>query len=188
MKALERKYSKVERIVAKGKFSAWYFWRTFLVAFILGGILAVVWIFKDQIEGVLTKQPQAVFLTDGVMKWALLGCGIIVVIVFIVQLVRFEAKELLLTEDKIVYREGISSVKTVVIPLNEIKIVETNQRFFQRITGVCDMQIVSDAGQPYKIENIRSADRLTRRIMKQISIVRTDMSGRAMIRLVGNKR
>lgn len=55
MKALERKYSRTERIVAKGKFSAWVFARTVLLAVILGGLIAVVWIFKDQIEGFSPK-------------------------------------------------------------------------------------------------------------------------------------
>ncbi len=185
MKALERKYSRTERIVAKGKFSAWVFIWTALLAVILGGLVAVVWIFRDQIEGVFTKAEHAKYLTDAVMKYVLLGAGVVVLISLLIQTVRLNAKELLLTEDKVVYREGVLCVKTTVIPLNEIKIVETTQNFFQRLVGVCDMLVVSDAEQPYPIKNIRGADRLTRRIMKQISEVRKDSSRRAQVRLVG---
>ena len=84
-----------------------------------------------------------------------------------------------------IYCEGALSVKTTVIPLGEIKLVETKQNFFQRLVGVCDMLIVSDAVQPYVIKNIKGADRLTRRIMRQISEVRKDSSRRAQVRLVG---
>jgi len=185
MKALERKYSKTERIVAKGKFSAWVFMRTVLLAAILGGLIAVVWIYKDKIEGVFTKTEPAQYLTDTVMKYVLLGAGVIVLVSLLIQTIQFNARELLLTEDKVVYREGVANVKTTVIPLNEIKLVETKQNFFQRLVGVCDMLIVSDAVQPYTIKNVRGADRLTRRIMKQISEVRTDSGRRTQLRLVG---
>lgn len=185
MKALEKKYSRVERIVAKGRFSAWIFMKTVLLAAILGAIVAVVWVYKDKIEGLFTKTEPAQYLTDRVMRYVLLGAGVIVLISFLVQAIRFGSKELILTEDKVVYREGVASVKTTVIPLNEIKLVETKQNFFQRLVGVCDMLIVSDAVQPYTITNIKSADRLTRRIMKQISVVRTDGNRRAQVRLVG---
>lgn len=185
MKALERKYSRTERIVAKGRFSAWVFMRTVLLAVVLGGIIAAVWIYKDQIEGFFTKAEHAQYLTDTVMKYVLLGAGVIVLISLLIQAVQFNSRELLLTEDKVVYREGALSVTTTVIPLNEIKLVETKQNFFQRLVGVCDMLVVSDAEQPYKIKNIKGADRLTRRIMKQISEVRTDSSRRAQVRLVG---
>ena len=185
MKARERKYSRTERIVAKGKFSAWVFARTVLLAVILGGLIAVVWIFKDQIEGFFTKAEHAQYLTDTVMKYVLLGAGVIVLISLLIQTINLNARELLLTEDKVIYCEGALSVKTTVIPLGEIKLVETKQNFFQRLVGVCDMLIVSDAVQPYVIKNIKGADRLARRIMRQISEVRKDSSRRAQVRLVG---
>lgn len=185
MKALERKYSKTERIIAKGKFSAWVYASSFLLAAVLGGLVAVVWIYKDKIEGLFTKTEPAQYLTDTVMKYVLLGAGVIVLLSLLIQSIRLGAKEIVLTEDKVVYREGVINVKTTVVPLNEIKLVETKQNFLQRLVGVGDMLIVSDAVQPYTVKNVRGADRFTRKIMEQISEVRTESNRRAQLRLVG---
>lgn len=78
MKTLEKKYSKIERVVAKGKFSAWVYLRTVFLGAILGGLTAVIWIFKDKIEGLFTKTEPAQYLTDDVMRWVLLGVGVVV--------------------------------------------------------------------------------------------------------------
>ncbi len=185
MKALERKYSKTERIIAKGKFSAWVYASSLLLAAVLGGLVAVVWIYKDKIEGLFTKTEPAQYLTDTVMKYVLLGAGVIVLLSLLIQSIRLGAKEIVLTEDKVVYREGVINVKTTVVPLNEIKLVETKQNFLQRLVGVGDMLIVSDAVQPYTVKNVRGADRFARKIMEQISEVRTESNRRAQLRLVG---
>ncbi|MGN0744884.1 MAG: PH domain-containing protein [Christensenellales bacterium] len=169
MKTLERKYAKIDRIVAKGRFSAWTFVLTALVATVLGGIVAVIWIFKDQIEALFTKTTPAQHLTDDVMRWVLLGVACAVVVCFLLQLIKFKSKELVLTEDKVVYREGFLNVRTVVIPLAEIKMVETKQNALQRLVGVGGLLIVSDAEQPYLVRGVKSADRMTRRIMRQIA-------------------
>lgn len=169
MKTLERKYAKIDRIVAKGRFSAWTFVLTALVAAVLGGIVAVIWIFKDRIEALFTKTTPAQYLTDEVMRWVLLGVACVVVACFLLQLIKFKSKELVLTEDKVVYREGFLNVRTVVIPLAEIKMVETKQNALQRLVGVGGLLIVSDAEQPYLVRGVKSADRMTRRIMRQIA-------------------
>ena len=169
MKTLERKYAKIDRIVAKGRFSAWTFVLTALVAAVLGGIVAVIWIFKDRIEALFTKTTPAQYLTDDVMRWVLLGVACAVVVCFLLQLIKFKSKELVLTEDKVVYREGFLNVRTVVIPLAEIKMVETKQNALQRLVGVGGLLIVSDAEQPYLVRGVKSADRMTRRIMRQIA-------------------
>ena len=171
MKTLEKKYSKIERVVAKGKFSACIYLRTVLLAAILGGLTAVIWIFKDKIEGLFTKTEPAQYLTDDVMRWVLLGVGVIVIISLIAQTIRLKSKELVLTPDKVVFREGVFNVRSVVIPLCEIKMVETKQNFFERLVGVGKVLIVSDAQQPYLVKNVKSPDRLTRRIMRQVADV-----------------
>ena len=93
MKTLERKYSKIERIVAKGKFSTWTFFGTALIAAILGSIVAVVWIFKDKIEALFTKTTPAQYLTDDVMRWVLLGAGGVVLVCFLIRLIKWNCKE-----------------------------------------------------------------------------------------------
>lgn len=171
MKTLERKYSKTERIVAKAKFSPVVFLRDLLLAVILGGIVAVVWIFKDKIEGVFTKSAEpAQYLTDDVMRWVLLGVGVFVLVCFILHLLSYLGKELVLTEDKIVYREGVLGVHTAVIPLSAIRIVETKQNPVQRFAGYGSIVIISDAEKPYTIKGVSGVDRLTRRMMRQLAV------------------
>lgn len=193
MKTLEKKYSKIERVVAKGKFSACVYLRTVLLAVILGGLTAVVWIFKDKIEGLFTKTEPAQYLTDDVMRWVLLGAGVIVLASLLIETIRLNSKELVLTPDKVVFREGILSTCTVVIPLCEIKMVETKQNAFERLFCVGKILIVSDAQQPYLVKNVKSPDRLSRRIMRQVADVNeaTRFGGRGgvpQIRLVGTPK
>lgn len=191
MKTLEKKYSKIERVVAKGKFSAWVYLRTVLLGAILGGLTAVIWIFKDKIEGLFTKTEPAQYLTDDVMRWVLLGVGVVVLFSLIVETIRLNSKELVLTPDKVVFREGVFSVRSVVIPLCEIKMVETKQNFFGRIVGVGSILIVSDAEQPYLVKNVKSPDRLSRRIMRQAADANEAARGggrTTQIRLAGYAR
>ncbi len=193
MKTLEKKYSKIERVVAKGKFSACVYLRSVLLAVILGGLTAVVWIFKDKIEGLFTKTEPAQYLTDDVMRWVLLGVGVVVLASLLIETICLNSKELVLTPDKVVFREGILSTRTVVIPLCEIKMVETKQNALERLLGVGRILIVSDAQQPYLVKNVKSPDRLSRRIMRQVADVNESMrfggrGGVPQIRLVGTPK
>lgn len=181
MKTLERKYSKSERIIAKAKFSACVYFKSILLAILLGGIIAVIWVFNAQIEHVFTKaEGEAMYLTDTVMRWVLLGAGVLVIACFIIQSIMLYSKELILTEDKIVFRKGAIAVTNSIIPLNEIKIVETEQNFLQRLFFTGTVSIVSDAVKPYKIKGVRAADRFTRRIMKQVAASRQESESRSV--------
>ncbi len=175
MKTLERKYSKSERIIAKAKFSSSVYLKTVIFALILGGAIAAVWIFKDVIERVFTKsEGPATVLTDDLMRWVLLGAGLLVLLCFLIQSICLYSKELIVTEDKVVMRTGVLSVKNTTIPINEIVIIETNQNLIQRILNTGTVVIVSDAEQPYKVKGVRAADRLTRRIMRQVATVKRE--------------
>lgn len=177
MKALERRYSKVERVVAKGKFSAINYLRTLLIAVILGGLTAVVWIYKDKLESIITKHQKAMYLTDDVMRYVLLAVGIVVVISFLIETIRFNARELVITPDKFIYRAGVFSVHTTMVQLVEIKMVDTKQNFIQRILGIGDIIIVSDAQHPYRVKNVKAPERLARKIMTQASLSNKALRG-----------
>ena len=101
------------------------------------------------------------------LKWAILGCALAVLVLVILQAVSLSSKELIVTEDKVVLRYGVFDVQNAIIPLAEIRIVESKQRVFQRIIRTGDISIVSDAERPYLVKGIVAADRLTSRIMKQ---------------------
>lgn len=172
MKTLERKYSKSERIVAKAKFSNLVFLRQLLIALILGGIIAVLWVFGGQIvDFINAKLNKSILLSTYLsgLKWAVLGCAGIVLVLVILQAISLYSKELIVTEDKIVMRYGVFDVQNAIIPLGEIRIVESKQRLFQRILHTGDINIISDAEKPYIVKSITASDRLTRRIMQQIN-------------------
>lgn len=175
MRTLERKYSKTERIIAKAKFSSTVYLKSVLLALILGVIIAVVWKFSAQIEHVFTKgEGSATILTDEVMRYVLLGAGIVVLISLFTQALSLYAKELIVTENQVVFRFGVIAVKNITIPISEIVIIETTHSFLQRLLGTGTISIVSDAEKPYKVKGVRKADRLTRRIMKQVADTRKE--------------
>lgn len=186
MKTLERKYSKTERIIAKASFSVAVFLREVIIAALLGGIIAVLWIFRVQMEGwFVDNGGEAKYLTDDIMRWVLLGAGLFVLLCVIIESIEYSGRELIVTEDKIVYRQGIFNVKTVTIPLYAIRIVETKQNAVQRILGCGSLMIVSDAEKPYIIKNINSVDRLARRVMDQLALNRNRRQGVMSLRLAG---
>ena len=181
MKTLERRYSKSERIIAKAKFSAAAYLWCVLLAVLLGGAIAAVWAFNDEIERVFTKSDAgAQAITDEVMRWVLLGAGVFVLLCFVAQALSLYGKELIVTEDKVVYRSGFLSMQNTAIPLVEIRIIETHQSFLQRILNVGTVVIVSDAEKPYKIKGVKAADRFTRRIMKQVTTVKRENESRSV--------
>lgn len=172
MKTLERKYSKSERIVAKAKFSAWVFLRQVLIALILGGIIAVLWIFGDKIVGFINeKLSQNIALETYIsgLKWAILGSAGFVLFLVVLQAISLYSKELVVTEDKVVLRYGVFDVQNAIIPLSEIRIVESKQNFLQRIGNTGNISIISDAEKPYNLKGVVAAERLTRRIMTQVN-------------------
>ena len=191
MKTLERKYSKSERVVAKARFSSWVFLRQLIVAVLLGGIIAVLWIFGDKIIGFvndkLSQNIQLDVYLKG-LKWAILGSAVFVLLLVLLQAVSLYSKELILTEDKIVFRSGVFDVQNAIIPLGEIRIVESKQRFFQRVLHIGDISIMSDAEKPYRIKGITAPDRLTRRIMQQVSVNKKTSERKFRISLTGSPR
>lgn len=172
MKTLERKFSSSERIIAKAKFSAWVYLTAFIVAAVLGALIAVLWEFGGAIETFFKVENAPRYLTEANLRWALLGAAGVVLICVLIIALRLYSKELIVTEDKIVFRGGILSVHTVVIPLKEVRILESHQSGLQRLFGIGTIVIISDAEQPYYIKGIKSADRFTRRIIRQLTEVR----------------
>ena len=172
MKTLERKYSRSERIVAKARFTYWVFLKQLIVALVLGAIIAVLWLFGEKIVDLINSKLNqsielAAYFTG--LKWAILASGLFVFLLVVLQAISLYSKELIVTEDKIVLRYGVLDVQNIIIPLSEIRIVESKQRFMQRLLHTGDINIISDAEQPYHVKGIVAADRLTRRIMKQVN-------------------
>lgn len=187
MKTLERKYSRSEKIIAKASFSACVFIREVILAAVLGGLIAVIWIFNAKIEGwFIDNGGVAKYLTDEIMRWVLLGAGLFVLLCVIIESIAYSGRELILTEDKIVYRKGVLNVNTVTIPLSAIRIVETKQNAVQRLLGYGSLMIVSDAEKPYIIKGINRTDRFARRVMGQLTLIRNSRQSVVSVRLAGS--
>ncbi len=172
MKTLERKFSSSERIVAKAKFSAWAYLSCAIVAIVLGVIIALLWEFGGKIEGLFGGTGEPKYLAPEYLRWALLGAAGVVLIIALIITIKLFSKELIVTEDKIVYRAGILSVHNVVIPLKEVRILESHQSGLQALVGVGSITIISDAEKPYDIKGIKSVDRFSRRVIRQMSEAR----------------
>jgi len=185
MRALERKYSKSDRILCKAKFSAWVFLKEIFLTAILCGILTVIWVFADKIECFFTKADKAYALVDWNLRWAVLGIMVFCGFVALCEYVKLYSKEMIVVEDKIVVREGILAVRNIIIPISEIKIIETQQNWLQRILGVGNLMIVSDAEKPYTIKGITQADKLSRRIMRQMAEIKREQEKKVKLSLTG---
>ncbi len=160
---MERTYSRSERIVAKAKFTYWVYLREVLLAAVLGGILAVIWIFADQIEGLIKIE----FLTEAVLKYILLGCAGAVLLAVLMEAVSRYRKEALITQEKFVARSGVVSLKNAQLPINEIKSVETKQMLFQRLLRYGNVTIITDAEKPLIVKWVVQPERFAQKITKQ---------------------
>lgn len=185
MKTLERQYSKNERIIARARFSAWIYYKSVLITLLLGGIVAVVYLFGGKVETMITKADTVKYMTEAVSKYVLLGACVLALLSFIVQALNLYSKELIVTESKVVIRNGLLKVSTIIIPIDKIILVKTKQNFLQRIVGVGGAVIMSDAVEDEKhsevvVKGIKSVDRLTRRILKQVEIVQNERDARRM--------
>ncbi len=163
MKALEREFSISDRIVAKAKFSYFVFLREFIVAVLLGAIIAVLWVFVEDVNDLLGGD----YLTQDILKYVLLGCaGFMIVMLFFEWLARY-SKEVLVTEQKFVARFGVLRVRDIQLPLDQIKAVESNQNFVQHLLGFGDIIIMTDAQKPIVIHSIVKPSKFARRITRQ---------------------
>lgn len=176
MRRLERIYSKTERIVARPRFSGWTFLRELFVAAILGGIIAVLWIYGDTIEQALDPSfaGSAKYLSEANLKWAMLGCGLFVVLLLILHVIDFYMRIIIITEDKFVYKAGLLSSKSIMLPLNEIRYVDVSQNFVQAIFGCGKIKLITEGEAPFVIviKNIVRPQKCARRLMQQCSYVR----------------
>jgi membrane protein YdbS with pleckstrin-like domain len=172
MRNLEKRYSKSERIVLKARFSGWVFLREIFIAALLGAVIAVLWVFGASIEALLGLGAGSAF-NDANLRWTVLAAGLFSLVLLILHALVVYRKELIMTEDKVAYRYGILFVRSIVLPVTEIKIVESTQNIFQHIFNLGHITVITDAEKPYHIKNVSSPEKLARRIMKQTTAVKS---------------
>ena len=93
MKALERTYRKSERVVSKARFTYVVFLRELLIAAILGGIIAVLYIYKADINKLVGKD----IMTDQILQYVTAGCAGLVLILCIIEGISKWQKEVVVT-------------------------------------------------------------------------------------------
>lgn len=165
MKALERTYRKSERVVSKARFTYVVFLRELLIAAILGGIIAVLYIFKADINKLFDKE----IMTDQVLQYVIVGCGSFVVLLCILEGISKWQKEVVVTDRKYAVRMGIFKRIDVQLPLNQIKSVSVTQNLFERIFCYGKVTVVVDAITPVTVKGICSPLKFAQSITRQKS-------------------
>ena len=165
MKVLERTFRKSERIVAKAKFTYMVFLREVFVAALLGGIIAVLWLFRADINGLLKQE----ILTERILKFVLIGAGGFVLVLMAIEAVAKWHKEAVITDRKFVVRTGIFRIVDIQLPLNKVELVRVDQNVFQRLLGYGNVRISVDSGDPVTIKGIVSPARFAQCITRQKS-------------------
>lgn len=178
MRILERTYSKSERIVARARFSGWAFLHEVVLAAVLGGVIAVLWIYGGAIEKALNPDfgGTAVYLTPDNLKWAMLASALLVLLCAAIRAIALYRREIIVTEDKFIFKSGVGSIKSVMLPLNEIRYVDVRQNIFQVLLGYGKIKVITDGEEPFVIKNLVRPEKFARRIMRQCSTVREHAS------------
>ncbi len=173
MRKLERIYSKSDRIVAKAKFTYWVFAGELFFTLLFGGIIACLWIFNLKIEQLIDSSITEVkYLTETNLKWAILGAGGFMLLVTFFHILAFYSKEVILTEDKLVYHVGMMGSEVITVQVYEIVNTHVTQGAFQRLLGIGSVEIIGSGFDSYTIRNIVGPEKFARRIMAQATAVK----------------
>ncbi|MCU0309957.1 MAG: PH domain-containing protein [Acidimicrobiales bacterium] len=88
---------------------------------------------------------------------------------FVDRYVRWISTHFVLTSDRVIYRSGVIAKNGIEIPLERINTIFFNQRIFERMLGLGDLQIesASETGSQ-RFEDIRKPDAVQNEIYQQI--------------------
>ena len=176
MKALERTYRKSERVVSKARFTYAVFLRELLVAAILGGIIAVLYIYKADINKFVGKD----IMTDQILQYVTAGCAGLVALLCIIEGISKWQKEAVVTDRKYAVRVGLIKRIDLQLPLNQIKAVNVTQNFFERTFCCGKVTVVVDAITPVTIKGICSPLKFAQSITRQKSRYEYECSNKAV--------
>ena len=173
MRRLEKIYSKSDRIIAKAKFSYWVFSAEVILALFLGAVIACLWIFGLKIEQLIRHDAtECIYLTTSNLKWAILGAGGLVLLISFMHGLSFYSREMILTEDKLIYHVGLLNREIVTVQLYEIVNTQVNQGPLQTICNVGTIEISGSGGEAYVIRHIVAPDKFARRVIHQATAIK----------------
>lgn len=174
MRNLERTYSKSERIVVKARFSGWVFIKEVFLAAVLGTIIALLWVYAADIEKGLNPSFDGTvqWLTPQNLRWALLAAGCLVILVTVCEAVCMYRKEIIVTEDKFIFKQGVFKVTSVMLPLVEIRYIDVHQNIVQIALGYGKIRVITDGETPFVIKSLVRPEKFARKVMKQSGAIR----------------
>jgi uncharacterized membrane protein YdbT with pleckstrin-like domain len=106
--------------------------------------------------------------TDAGWVQGLAGILVIAALVFFgIRWAGWMTTNFVVTSDRVIYRSGVLSKRSIEIPLDRINTVVSNQGPFERILGAGDIEIESAGEQPAKFTDIRKPAIVQAEIYKQ---------------------
>lgn len=178
MRSLERVYSKSERIVVRARFSALVFVKELFLAAVLGTAIALLWVYAADIERALNKSFDGTlqWLTPQNLRWALLAAGCLVVLCALCEAVKMYRREIIVTEDKFIFKQGVFNITSVMLPLAEIRYIDVHQNLLQIALGYGKIRVITDGETPFVIKGLVRPEKFARKVMKQSGVMRGQAS------------
>ena len=97
--------------------------------------------------------------------------GLVLIIAFMHGL-SFYAREMILTEDKLIYHVGLLNREIVTIQLYEIVNTQVDQGPFQTIVNTGRIEISGSGGDSYVINHVIAPDKFARRVIHQATAIK----------------
>ncbi|HRR89398.1 MAG TPA: PH domain-containing protein [Eubacteriales bacterium] len=168
MRYIESHLPKSQRIVAKARFSAWVYLRELFVAAVLGGGIYLLYYFK------------VIGFGDNLMWYVIAGAAGLVLLLFIQNTLNRMSNELILTENRLIGRRGILSIKMVDVALPNISNTESFAGLFGRMLGYGKVAIkIQDTSHIYK--NVVRPDAFIAKIGLQTARLRKNEQGENIV-------
>ena len=98
---------------------------------------------------------------------------------FVERYVKWVSTHFVLTTDRVIYRSGVIAKKGIEIPLERINTIFFNQRIFERVLGLGDLEIESASKEgSQKFDDIRKPDAVQNEIYQQMEANEIKMADR----------
>jgi membrane protein YdbS with pleckstrin-like domain len=124
----------------------------------------------------------AVALVNGWPDWIRLLSAVLVLgtlVWFVERYIRWVSTHFVLTSDRVIYRSGIIAKRGIEIPLERINTIFFNQRIFERVLGLGDLEIESASKEgSQKFDDIRKPDAVQNEIYQQMEANEIKMANR----------
>ena len=112
------------------------------------------------------------WLTPQNLRWALLGAGCLVLLVTLCEAVKMYRREIIVTEDKFVFKQGVFKITSVMLPLAEIRYIDVHQNLIQIALGYGKIRVITDGETPFVIKGLVRPEKFARKVMKQSGSMR----------------